>query len=96
MQTTAIDAIGSEFSEELDNKLFSLMREISALPIEARFRYALHVAGNLVEGIGLAGATRIESRILADLLLIASQLDELSMTLKVDELTGPASHLRLC
>lgn len=96
MHMTASDAIVSEFGEELSDRLFSLMREISILPVEARFRYALHVASNLVEGVGLAGAARIESRVLADLLLIATQLDELSIAIKVDEASAPVSHLRLC
>jgi hypothetical protein len=96
MHMTASEAILSEFGEELSDRLFSLMREISALPVEARFRYALHVASNLVEGVGLAGATRIESRVLADLLLIATQLDELSCAIKVDPESTPVPHLRLC
>jgi len=96
MQMTASEAILDEFGEELSDRLFSLMRQISTLPVETRFRYALHVASNLVEGVGLAGATRIESRVLADLLLIATQLDELSIAIKIDAPSAPMPHLRLC
>ena len=96
MHTTVHETAGDEFSEELNDRLFSLMRGISDLPIEARFRYALHVASNIVEGVGLAGASRIDSRFLADLILIATQLDEMSFAIRLDASSAPASHLRLC
>ena len=96
MHTTAHEQADVEVSEELNDRLFSLMRGISDLPIEARFRYALHVASNIVEGVGLAGASRIDSRFLADLILIATQLDEMSFAIRVETPSAPASHLRLC
>ena len=96
MYMTAHNPVGEDVGEELNDKLFALMREISALPVEARFRYALHVASNIVEGVGLASANRIESRVLADLLLIATQLDEISMSIRVDAPSTSEPRLRLC